>query len=241
MSLPANQRIILPLDVPDSITAVKLADELGPFVGMFKVGMELFYSRSGGHSLVDAIATISDRPVFLDLKLKDIPNTMKGAVVGVRDLPLRFLTVHVDDDIEAEHLAAALVAANGKFGLLGVTLLTSVEEKTLWRYTGVMAPSNKEVVSRRAEVAVAAGCEGVVCSGQELATVRDLPLLKIVPGTRPTWAAANDQKRVVTPTEAIQSGADYLVIGRPITNPPDGMTRQQAAERVIEEITAAMA
>lgn len=236
-----RQQLILALDVPTATEALAIARELNGCVGMFKVGMELFYSVDGGHSLVHALREAApDVEIFLDLKVADIPNTMRGAIRSIKPLAPRFLTVHAANG--AEHLVACVEEA-GDIGILAVTVLTSIGPKQALEIGGIPSfPGDWEQAQRwisqqvrsRAAMAAIAKCAGIVCSGTDLADLgrSSKDLLRIVPGIRMPGAAADDQKRVMTPWDAIKSGANYIVIGRSILN-PTGMSRQEAAERIV--------
>ena len=206
------------LDVPDAETAVALAARLEGHVGMLKIGLELFVAE--GPAIVRRIRErFPDLEVFLDLKLHDIPNTMKGAIRSARSLGARFLTVHAGSGVE--HLRACVEEAGDALGILAVTVLTSQDEAACREAGHTRTPA--ELVPIRAAAAAAAGCAGVVCSGQELSGVALAApdLFRVVPGIRPAGADAGDQRRVMTPTEAIAAGATHLVIGRPITQAED--------------------
>lgn len=231
----AKERIIFPLDLPTDEAALEYARQLTGAVGMFKVGLELFI-RSGP-DIVRRLRDMGDTPIFLDLKLHDIPTTVKRAMAGVADLGVRFVTVHCGES--SEMLAAAVDGGAGKVGILGVTVLTSVSQAHLRNtgYGGDLAG----LVRRRAEMAREAGCAGVVCSALEAGDLKARlgnDFLAVTPGIRPEWSlsASDDQQRVVTPARAIAMGADYLVIGRPIRDADDP---RQAAERVVAEIETA--
>ncbi len=193
------------LDLPDPASAAKLASRLKGHVGLFKVGLELFVAH--GPAAVEAIRPFG-LPIFLDLKLHDIPQTVEGAARGVARLGVQYVTVHASGG--AEMIAAARRALPGT-KLLAVTVLTSLE-----------APAGE--VLRLARLAVSAGADGVVCAPTDVAELRRAlgpsPLL-VVPGIRPAGAARGDQKRVGTPREAIEAGASLLVVGRPLRDAPD--------------------
>lgn len=213
-----RERIIVALDVPDAVTAVTLAGRLSGHVGMLKIGLELFVAE--GPSVVRRIRErFPELDVFLDLKLHDIPNTMRGAIRSARSLGARFLTVHAGSGVE--HLRACVEEAEGEVGILAVTVLTSQDDAACREAGHTRTPA--ELVPIRAAAAAQAGCAGVVCSGQELAgVVAAAPkLFRVVPGIRPAGAAVGDQKRVMTPSEAVAAGATHLVIGRPITQAGD--------------------
>lgn len=227
-------QVALALDVPDRGTALALLDRLGPEPRIYKVGLELFAAE--GPALVREVLQRGHR-VFLDLKLHDIPNTMRGAIRGTRRLPsVRFVTVHAGSG--RDHLAACVDEAGGALGILAVTVLTSQDEAATREAGHTRAPA--ELVELRAASAQAAGCAGVVCSGHELARVTAIApsLAAVVPGVRPAASDVGDQRRVVTPAQAIAGGARYLVVGRPILQAADPAA---AADAIVAEIAAASA
>lgn len=229
----ARERLILPLDVPDAEAALALATRLAGHVGMFKVGLELFVAE--GPRVVERLRErVPDVEIFLDLKLHDIPNTMRGAIRSARRLGARFITVHTGSG--TAHLAACVEEAEGVVGILGVTVLTSQDEHACREAGHTRSP--EELVPMRAVCAREAGCAGVVCSGEELPEVRSVApnLFRVVPGIRPAGADAGDQARIMTPALAIQRGATHLVVGRPITQAPDPTA---AADAIVEEIANA--
>jgi len=230
-----HRRIIVALDVPDAASALPLAERLANKVGMFKVGLELFVAE--GPSVVRALRErVPEVDVFLDLKLHDIPNTMRGAIRSCRDLGVKFLTVHAGSGVG--HLAACVEEAGDKLGILAVTVLTSQDRAACEEAGHTRAPA--ELVEIRARAAQQAGCAGVVCSGEELARVCAVAptLARVVPGIRPAGADVGDQKRVMTPARAVEAGATYLVIGRPITQAPDPAA---AAESIAAELAGVRA
>ena len=229
----ARERLILPLDVPAAEAALALATRLAGHVGMFKVGLELFVAE--GPRVVERLRErVPDVEIFLDLKLHDIPNTMRGAIRSARRLGARFITVHTGSG--TAHLAACVEEAEGVVGILGVTVLTSQDEHACREAGHTRSP--EELVPMRAVCAREAGCAGVVCSGEELPEVRSVApnLFRVVPGIRPAGADAGDQARIMTPALAIQRGATHLVVGRPITQAPDPTA---AADAIVEEIANA--
>ena len=227
-----RERLILPLDVPDAASALSLAKRLKDSVGMFKVGLELFVAE--GPSVVRQLRDeCPDVEIFLDLKVHDIPNTMRGAIRSARKLGAKFITVHTGSG--TAHLAACVEEAEGTVGILGVTVLTSQDEHACREAGHTRSP--QELVQMRAVCAREAGCAGVVCSGQELGQVKSVApaLYRVVPGIRPQGAATGDQKRVMTPALAIEGGATHLVVGRPITKADDPVA---AAAAIVDEIAS---
>jgi orotidine-5'-phosphate decarboxylase len=228
--MQARERLIFALDVPAAERALELAERLAGHVGCFKIGLELFVAA--GPELVRQIAQRA--PVFLDLKLHDIPATVGRAASVAAGLGVRYLTVHVDEGGRA--LREAVKAAPA-VKILGVTVLTSIAEDDLG--PGGFSIGLAELVRRRAAQAKDAGCGGIICSGQEAADLRarlGTGIEIITPGVRPAAGAEGDQKRVVTPAVAIRSGADRLVVGRPIRDAADPVA---AADQLVTEIAAA--
>ncbi|RJQ85700.1 MAG: orotidine-5'-phosphate decarboxylase [Desulfobacteraceae bacterium] len=235
-----KDHIIFPLDVPEDKQARRLVALLHEHVGMFKVGLELFIRTGPG--LLEWIGAHAAAGIFLDLKLHDIPATVRQAMRGVADLNVSLATVHCGES--RAMLAAAVEGSQGKVGVLGVTVLTSVAAADLRSagYATEIAADVQGLVLHKAAMAKAAGCRGVVCSGHEAAAIKarfGTDFLAVTPGIRPGWEAAekDDQQRVVTPAMAIAQGADYLVIGRPIRTAADPV---DAARRIAGEIEAAM-
>jgi orotidine-5'-phosphate decarboxylase len=231
--LAPRDRLIVALDTPDAGGARRLVDRIGESATFYKVGMELAYG--GGLALIPELAA-AGKQVFLDLKLHDIPNTVERATSQAARLGARFLTIHA----YPQTMRAAVAGAQGsRMQVLAVTVLTSCDDADLldacYRL-GVV-----ETVRRRAGQALALGVDGLVASAAETATLRTIVgagMLLVTPGIRPEGAAAGDQKRVATPAEAIRNGADYLVVGRPVTQAPDP---QAAAEAIVAEIAGARA
>lgn len=225
----ARQALIVAIDVPTATDAMALAERLAGHVGMLKIGLQLFVAE--GPSIVTRAREQFGLDVFLDLKLHDIPNTMRGAIASARSLGARFLTVHAGSG--TAHLRACVEEAGDDLGILAVTVLTSQDDEAC-REAGHTRPA-KELVPIRARCAADAGCAGIVCSGQELQGVVEAApnLFRVVPGIRPAGADVGDQKRVMTPAKAIAAGATHLVVGRPITKAPDPAA---AADAIVAEI-----
>ncbi|MBI5906391.1 MAG: orotidine-5'-phosphate decarboxylase [Deltaproteobacteria bacterium] len=221
-----KDRIIVALDTDSPEAALATVKALSGEVGMFKVGMELF--PRGGPELVRRIRE-AGHGVFLDLKFHDIPNTVAGAVRSAAALGCRFATVHASGG--RAMLAAAAEAAKGTgTTVLAVTVLTSLDDADLADVG--FSSGSADAVQRLAGLAVASGAGGIVCSAKEVASVRARvgpAVVLVTPGVRMPGEDAGDQKRVVTPADAIRRGADYLVVGRPITKAAD----PKAAARAI--------
>jgi orotidine-5'-phosphate decarboxylase len=232
----AKDYIIFPLDVPTEKAAKAYVELLSESVGMFKVGLELFI-RSGPE-LIDFIKSSGNADVFLDLKLHDIPETVFRAMERIADLGVAFATVHCGETLRM--IEAAVRGAKGRVGVLGVTLLTSISSEDIMA-AGFRKPFYEDLtrlIIERADMAKAAGCVGIVCSGQEVKQVKKTlgrDFIAVTPGIRPNWddMKTDDQKRVVTPAMAVKNGSDYLVIGRPIR---DAKNPKEAALRIAEEI-----
>ncbi len=223
--------LIAALDTADVAVARGWAEALAPHCGLFKLGLE-FFAAHGGAGVRRATAA----PVFLDLKLHDIPNTVAGAVRAVLPLGARMLTLHAagGSAMIAAAREAAEAAGEARPILLAVTVLTSLDADAL-AATGVAGGVRRQVL-RLARMAMAAGADGLVCAPPEVAMLRDAlgtgPVL-VVPGVRPAGVAAGDQARTATPREVARAGADWLVVGRPITRAADPAA---AAARIAAEI-----
>ncbi|MGA7105470.1 MAG: orotidine-5'-phosphate decarboxylase [Candidatus Deferrimicrobiaceae bacterium] len=226
-----KERIIVALDTDSPESAFSVVRTLAGEVGMFKVGMELF--PRGGADFVRRIRD-AGAEVFLDLKFHDIPNTVAGAVRSAAALGVRFATVHASGG--RQMLASAAEAARGtRTTVLAVTVLTSLDNTDLSEIGVSSSPA--DMVLRLAGMAMREGIGGFVCSAKEVSAVRELvgsSAILVTPGVRLPGDAAQDQKRVVTPFEAMRNGSDYLVVGRPITmadDPVDAARRFAAAMR----------
>jgi orotidine-5'-phosphate decarboxylase len=212
-----RERLCAALDFPTWSAAEPFARAVAPEVGLLKVGLELFVAE--GAPAVRAARALG-RPVFLDLKLHDIPNTVEGAARSAAATGAALLTVHASGG--PEMIRAAVRGAGPTVGILAVTVLTSLDAATLAR-VGLAGPPEDAVV-RLARLAMDAGARGIVCSPLEVAAVRAAVgpgALLVIPGVRPAGAAIGDQSRVATPREAVRAGADVLVIGRPLRDAPD--------------------
>ena len=219
-----SERICAALDFPSWERAEPFARAIAPAVGMLKVGLELF-AAEGPPAVREAAAL--GRPVFLDLKLHDIPATVEGAARSAAATGASLLTVHASGG--AEMVRAAVRGAGGRTRIVAVTVLTSLDAAAL-EAIGLAGPPDA-AVARLARLAVAAGAGGLVCSPQEVAQVRAAvgpgPLL-VVPGVRPAGAARGDQARVATPEDAVRAGADVIVVGRPLRDAPDPVAAARA-------------
>lgn len=232
-----RERIIVALDVPSLGEAGELIENLAPYVGCFKVGRELA-TTVGAPQAVEFVHGLGGQ-VFFDGKFIDIPNTVGGAAKAVAGMNVKMFNLMAEAGIEA---MMAVVANKGQSLILAVTILTSIDDNNCQLTFGASA---KAKVLQFARWAKLAECNGVICSPQELELLgkqKELAgLLKITPGIRPEWAPADDQRRVMTPGEAIKAGATALVIGRPIIKPPAEIgSPVDAAKSIAEEITAAL-
>lgn len=211
-------RLIVALDTTDMTRAVELARAVAPHCGLFKLGLEFFLANGPA-----GVRAITGRPIFLDVKLHDIPNTVAGAVRAVLPLAPRMLTLHAAGGvamIEAARRAAETSGADRPM-LLAVTVLTSLDAGSL-AATGVRDKPASQAL-RLARLALSAGADGLVCSPLEVAMLRQAlggHAKLVVPGIRPVGTAAGDQARTMTPEEAVAAGADWIVVGRPITGAP---------------------
>jgi orotidine-5'-phosphate decarboxylase len=223
-----RDRLIVALDVGSVAAAEALVEGLGETAGFYKIGYRLAFA--GGLPLVDRLSAAGKR-VFLDLKLHDIGNTVEEGVRSVAGLGATFLTVHAYPQTMR---AAAAGRAGSDLKVLAVTVLTSYDDGDAAEagYAGTV----DDLVARRAAQARECGVDGIVCAATEAARVRAVvgpDLLVVTPGIRPSGAGAGDQKRIVTPREALRAGADYLVVGRPITAAPDP---HGAAKAILDEM-----
>src|SRR3989338_6587977 len=232
---PKNKdKLVLALDVESFEEAKKIVDELHDYVGIFKVGKQLF--TKVGPKIVEYIHSKKAK-VFLDLKYHDIPNTVQGASKAAAELGVFMFNVHCVGGSEMMKAAISGVKSskNKDTIVLGVTVLTSINEEILRdeiHVTDILA----DYVAHLALLAKNAGLQGVVASPKEIKLIREecgKDFIILTPGVRPEWAAAGDQKRVMTPKEAIDAGADYIVVGRPILAAKD---RKEAAKKILEEI-----
>jgi orotidine-5'-phosphate decarboxylase len=211
--------LIAALDTTDPSRALKWARQVARSCALVKVGLEFYLAHGAA-----GVKALNVGPVFLDLKLHDIPNTVAGAIRAILPLAPRMLTIHAAGGAAMIAVArgAAEAAGDARPMLLAVTVLTSLDAETL-HATGVAGGPRQQVL-RLARMALAAGADGLVCSPHEIAMLRDafgagVPL--VVPGIRPAGSAAGDQVRTMTPGEAVAAGADWLVVGRPITGAAD--------------------
>ncbi len=230
-----RERLIVALDAADAGEARRLVRQLGDAVLFYKVGKELF-TAAGPDVVRELVAT--GKRVFLDLKFHDIPNTVAGAVRSAASLGVSMLTIHAAGGLPMLRAAARAAAdSKAKPAVLAVTVLTSLGDAEL-QQTGVSDGVEAQVL-RLAALALQGECSGIVASAQEAARLRQsfgAGFTLVTPGIRPAGGDAADQARVVTPEAAIRSGADYLVVGRPITQASDP---QEAARAIIEQIELA--
>ena len=239
----AKKRLIVALDVPGKREAFNFIRLLQDKAGAYKIGMQLYNSE--GPQLVEYIGLFGGQ-VFVDLKFHDIPNTVAEAAKVMVDKGAFMCTLHASGG--SKMLTAAAQAAREEAAqlncrrplLLGVTVLTSTSQQQFNEEMGLKGPICDRVVYL-SQMAQKSGLDGVICSPQEITAIRKacgIDFLIVTPGVRPTWAGKDDQARVLTPREAIASGADYLVIGRPITKAAD---HADAAGRIIDEIALGLA
>ena len=208
-----KEKIIVALDVPTRRDALDLVGKLREQISFFKIGLQLYTAE--GPEMVRAVSSTGSK-VWLDLKLHDIPNTVVGAVESANRLGVQMLTIHLSGG--SEMIRAATAARANNILLLGVTVLTSATEETL-REIGIEREVNDQVL-RLAKLGIEAGIDGIVASPHEIKTLRREfgdKIKIVVPGIRPSWSEPGDQRRTMTPREALEAGADYIGIGRPIT------------------------
>ena len=239
-TLSPKDRIIFALDVSTVKEAEGLVRLLKDHVGMFKIGLQLFVGE--GPKVIDAVLSQSSQAkVFLDMKFHDIPETVRGALRSANMHGVEFVTVHCDEGKGL--LKTAVESTGGKTNILGVTVLTSLSKDDLVDIgIGPELRDPKKLVLHRARIAKAAGCHGIVCSGEEVKAVKEEfgdSLVVVTPGIRLAGDEIknDDQKRIVTPYQAIYDGADYIVVGRPIRNAPDPA---RAADAIAKEIEQAL-
>ncbi|NLX18102.1 MAG: orotidine-5'-phosphate decarboxylase [Desulfobulbus sp.] len=228
--IPLEERIIFALDLADPAEALMLVDRLAGHIRFFKVGLQLFFA--GGWPVVEYIVARGCK-VMLDLKLYDIPTTVRLAVRQFADRGITFTTVH-----GYEPVVAAALAADTGIRILAVTVLTSFGNEQLreLNYTGTV----DDLVVERTDAVLRQGCHGIVCSAREAGLLRDRfgrDFTMVTPGIRPVGSDPGDQQRIATPGQAIMSGADYLVIGRPIR---DADKPEQYIAALQEEISSAL-
>lgn len=229
-SIAPRDRLIVALDVPTADEARALVDRLSDAVTFYKIGLELF--MAGGYFELIEWLRSRGKQVFVDLKFFDVPETVAGAVRGLRGKGVTFATVHGNTPI-----VAAACREKGDVRILGVTVLTSLDQTDL-DDLGFKVDVRSLVLSR-ARRAMEAGCDGVVASGLEASALRDLGdgLVIVVPGIRPVEnRRVDDQKRIVTVEEAFRSGADYIVVGRPIRSAPDPRNAAEDIQQTIARV-----
>jgi len=228
--IPRRERLIAALDVPGADEARRLAERLGDAVCFYKIGLELF--SAGGYFELLAWLRARGSRVFADLKLYDIPETVRRAAANLRASGASFLTVHAERSI-----MEAAARDKGALRILAVTVLTSFDERSIAEmgYAG----SVEDLVLQRARAALESGCDGVIASGLEAPRIKAAfgeRLLVVVPGVRPAGTAAQDQKRVVDVAQAFTNGADYIVVGRPIRDAADPRAAAEAIQGTIAAV-----
>jgi orotidine-5'-phosphate decarboxylase len=236
-----KDHLIMALDVSTWEEALRLVELLRHDIGLFKIGWQLFMAEGPGF-LSDLIRNLGPGRIFLDVKIYDIANTLKGALRHI--VPgVALVTIH--NDLGPGGVTAILEELGSAFKVMAVTLLTSLSGQDLRAqgFASEYADDPSRLVLLRARLAQAAGCHGVICSGREARAIKEAcgdDFLAVCPGIRPAWSvvAGDDQRRVVTPFEAIRNGADYIVVGRPIRTANDPV---HAARQVAEEIAAGLA
>lgn len=232
-----RDRLIVGLDVPDVIAAEKIVEELGDTVSFYKIGYQLVFSQTakgGGLDFVSRLLSMGKK-VFLDVKLLDIDNTIAKGVENIAKRGVTMMTLHA----YPKAMRAAVEAAKGSdLCLLGVTVLTSMDQADMLEAGYSMTP--EELVLRRAQQARDAGMGGIVASAAESAAIRKIigqDMAIVTPGIRPAGSEAGDQKRVMTPADALRAGSSHLVVARPIVGATD---RKAAAQSILEEMASAV-
>ena len=227
----SDDRLIVALDLPNALQALKLTEVLGNDVSFYKIGLGML--TGGGLALANELKQEHGKRIFLDMKLFDIGATVENAVRGLAQFDLDFLTVHGDPHVVR---AAKQGAAGSQTKILAVTILTSLDRDDL-DASLIRAGDIPDLVAERAAHAFEAGADGVIASPQEAAMIRALPeagdRLIVTPGVRPAGAALGDQKRVATPAQAIADGADHIVVGRPVWSAADP---RAATRAILEEL-----
>lgn len=234
MNKEPRDYLIVPLDVPILKEAEKIVDELGDLVRYYKVGLQLF--TKFGPTTIEILKS-RGKGIFLDLKLHDIPNTVAGAVEAIIDMDVDMLTVHALGGFEMMESAQKVIweSKSKKPLILGVTILTSLDEAFLQDFLGVDKSMRSQILDL-AVLAKSAGLGGVVASPKEVSLIKKQcgkDFIVVSPGVRPKGVKSDDQRRIETPERAIASGADYIVVGRPITKAKD---KRKRAQSIIEEI-----
>ena len=228
----SDDRLIVAMDVPNVIAGMDLAEKLGDSVNFYKIGLGML--TGGGLALANELKHEHGKRIFLDMKFFDIGATVEAAVRGVAQFDLDFLTVHGDPHV----VRAAREGAGGSgMKILAVTVLTSLDRADL--DASCVKPGDlADLVQERAGIALTNGADGVIASPQEAALIRALPeargKLIVTPGVRPAGAALGDQKRVLTPGQAVANGADHVVVGRPIWQASDP---RKAAQEILAELS----
>jgi len=233
MSVP--NPICVALDTPDVGRATALASALKPHVGYLKIGVEFFYAN--GRAGYEAVAE-TGLPIFLDLKLHDIPNTVASALRGLMEFDPVPAIINVHATGGRDMMKAAAEAVGGRSKLIAVTILTSLPDDDLWSVGFEIARDTQSHARNLAELAANAGLDGVVCSPHDIVGIKHATragFITVVPGIRPAETGAQDQKRIATPEAALTAGADILVIGRAITGAADPAL---AARKIHEQLNA---
>jgi orotidine-5'-phosphate decarboxylase len=232
----SDDRLIVAIDLPDAYSGLKLAEQLGDAVSFYKIGLGML--TGGGLALANELKGDLGKRIFLDMKLFDIGATVAAAVRGLAQFDLDFLTVHGDPNV----VRAARDGAGGSdMKILAVTVLTSLDRADL--DLALYKPGSlTDLVQERAALALTNGADGIICSPHEAALVRALPeaegKLIVTPGVRPAGSDAGDQKRIMTPAQAIAAGADHVVVGRPVWQASDP---KAAAMAILAEMNAPQA
>ena len=229
-----DDQLIVALDLPNALDALRVADQIGDAASFYKIGLGML--TGGGLAAANELKSEHGKRIFLDMKLFDIGATVEAAVRGIAQFNLDFLTVHGDPHVVR---AAREGAGGSETKILAVTILTSLDRADLDE--AMILPGRiPDIVIDRAARALTAGADGVICSPQEAAMIRALPeadgKLIVTPGVRPRGAETDDQKRIATPAQAIADGADHLVVGRPVWQAADP---RAAAQAIQAEIAAA--
>ncbi len=239
VGLDPHERLVFPLDVAGVKEAVSWVQKLSPFVGVFKIGLELFVAS--GPKVVERVRKAGAKKIFLDLKFCDIPNTVAGAVRSASELGVDWITVHTLSGEGA--LKKAVENAYNNLKIVAVTILTSLDRADLMQlgFYGELARDPRELAFRLGSLAVNSGCDGIVCSAREVARIKEAfpQVFTVVPGIRleENDKKRDDQLRTATPYEAVLYGADYLVVGRPVR---EAENPEAVCQEILNQVEAAL-
>ncbi len=238
LKLRAKDRLIVALDYNDLNDAINMVEKLEEKVEIYKVGLEIFLSTNG--TIIDYLK-LKNKKIFLDLKFHDISNTVKKACEYAIDKDVLMFNIHIANGTKTILEVSKLVKnKNSKSIILGVTILTNLDINDIDEIYGISQNNTKSLVNNMAELAKKSGLNGIVCSSQEVKEIKEKcgnDFITVCPGIRPDFSSVDDQIRITTPYEAIKNGADYLVVGRPITM---NINPVMAVEKIVVEMEKAI-